>query len=115
MRAACQAAGITRQSAYEARDRDTAFRAQWEEALQEAVDALEAAAWQRAMTGQSDRLMEMLLRAHRPEKYRETIRQEVTGADGGPVHVIDSLDDHEKAALRAAIKAEIAARGLTRP
>jgi hypothetical protein len=33
----------------------------------------------------SDTLAMFLLKAHRPEKYRELIRQEITGAEGAPI------------------------------
>jgi len=33
----------------------------------------------------SDKLIELLLRAHRPEKFRDRVSQEVTGPGGGPL------------------------------
>ncbi len=88
MRAACQAAGIDRKTAYNWRDRDNEFRRAWEEALEDACDILEAEAWQRAR-GKSDLLLIFLLKAHRPSKYRETSRHELTGVDGKPITVKD--------------------------
>ena len=84
------------------------FAAQWDEAMQVAVDALEAEARRRAVEGvdepvyykgqlidtikkYSDNLLITLLKAHRPEKFRE--RFEHTGADGGPLR-IDSTVHH---------------------
>lgn len=92
VRASCQAAGIDRSTAYKAREKSPEFAAAWDTALEEAVDSLEAAAWTRARDGvqrtepimyqgqkvgekvlreYSDTLMTILLKAHRPEKYRE--------------------------------------------
>jgi hypothetical protein len=69
---AARLAGINRQYAYHARDQDPEFAAGWDEAVEEAVDKLEAAAWARAKK-QSDALMTLLLKAHRPEKYAERL------------------------------------------
>ena len=48
------------------------FAQAWEEAIEQAVDILEAEAWQRARK-KSDILMIFLLKAHKPEKYREKV------------------------------------------
>ncbi len=72
VRAACQAAGVGRTIVYRHRQRSATFRARWDAALDEATDALEAVARQRAVAG-SDALLMFLLRAHRPERYRETL------------------------------------------
>ena len=86
---AARTAGIGRRTAYDWRDADPKFAAAWNDAEEEAVDALEKVARDRAIDG-SDRMMEILLKAHRPEKYVERIRSEHTGRDGGPVaHTID--------------------------
>ncbi|MGH8323238.1 MAG: terminase [Steroidobacteraceae bacterium] len=96
---ASQAAGISRTYAYQARDADPQFAAAWDEAEQSAVDVLEAEARRRAAVGvsepvfhkgvqiasvrkYSDVLLIFLLKAHRPEKYRERIQHEVTPGDG---------------------------------
>lgn len=68
---ACRAAGISRSAAYSWRDDDESFAADWDQAEQEAIDSLEKVAWDRAKTDKSDRMMEILLKAHRPEKYIE--------------------------------------------
>lgn len=69
---AAQEAGIDRDTAYYERKRDPVFAQEWAEALDRGVDMLEDVARQRAYKG-SDTLMIFLLKAHRPEKYRETI------------------------------------------
>lgn len=75
---AARAAGVSRRSVYDWRDADPAFAADWAEAEETAVDSLEAIAWQRAKDGLSDRMLEILLKAHR-SKYREKQALEVTG------------------------------------
>lgn len=82
--ASCEAAGIGRATAYRWRDEDETFAAQWEEAEAAAADALEQVAFERAKAGLSDRMLEILLKAHKP-KYREKQAVEITGKDGGPV------------------------------
>lgn len=94
VRAACARAKIERSTAYKARKEDAAFAEQWKAALDDAIDDLESEAWHRAQVGdvkylfyqgepielngkpvierqKSDTLMALLLKAHRPEKYRE--------------------------------------------
>lgn len=83
---AARAAGVGRRTVYQWRDADPAFAEAWADAEEEAVDALELAARERAMDS-SDRMMEILLKAHRPEKYVERVRSELTGANGGPITV----------------------------
>lgn len=99
---AARAAKIGRRTAYDWRDADPQFAAEWDEAEEEAADRLEREAWRRAVDGTdkpvtfqgaitatykeySDRMLEILLKAHRPEKYVERIRAEHTGKDGGPI------------------------------
>ena len=86
VRAACQAAGISREHAYNSREQSAEFRTEWERALADACDVLEAEARRRAMST-SDVLLIFLLKSHRPEVYRETVRQEHSGPGGGPLQV----------------------------
>jgi hypothetical protein len=82
--------GITRQWAYNVRNSDEAFKAEWDAALEEASDRIEYAAYTRAVDGlekgiyykgdkvdtereYSDTLMAMMLKGTKPEKYRERI------------------------------------------
>lgn len=69
---AARMAQISRQHVYKARAADAEFAAAWDDALEQAVDDLVAAAWKRAR-GKSDVLAIFLLKAHRPEVYRERI------------------------------------------
>ena len=104
VRLAASNADVARQVAYRARDSSATFRADWDEALEEARELLEAEARRRAAIGidepvfykgevvghirkYSDNLLMFLLKAHWPEKFREnvSIDQRVSGSDGGPV------------------------------
>ncbi len=80
---ACAAAGVSRQAVYRTRDADSAFRDDWQAALDASVDELEARAFQLALEGDS-RLVEFMLKSHRPNVYKETQRHEV-GLLGGIV------------------------------
>lgn len=88
-----RAAKVDRSTVYDHRNNDPVFAALWLEAEAEASDLLEAEAWRRAVEGvnepvfqggeqvgvirkYSDSLMGLLLKAHKPEKYRE--RTDVT-------------------------------------
>lgn len=101
--AAAKAARVSRSFAYEQRAVDPLLAAAWQDALDEACDGLEREAWRRAaqgvrrekgvyhlgdkvatevLTEYSDTLLIVLLKAHRPEKYRETINQRLGGPNG---------------------------------
>ena len=85
VRLSCKAAGVPRRTAYNWRTKWTTFKTEWDEALEDACDMLEAEAWRRATDGQSDRLLMFLLKAHRPDKFKERAALEHTGADGEPL------------------------------
>ena len=95
---AARAVGITLGTAYKHRREDALFAERWQEALDEAVDMLEHEAHRRAFHGvdepvyyqglevgavrkYSDSLTMFLLKAHRPDKYRERseVKQELSG------------------------------------
>lgn len=96
-------AGHTRNAFYFHRSRHPEFAEAWEDAMGEAVDNLEAEARRRAMDGYkaiahvtqngkvtmhtvySDRLMEVLLKGHRPERYVE--RMHLSGPGGAPIQI----------------------------
>ena len=111
---AAMAAGITSGTAYRHRRDDQLFADRWEEALAEGVDLLEHEAHRRAFRGidepvfyqgsrcgevrkYSDSLTMFLLKAHRPDKYRERseVKQELSG------HL--ALNDTERAAKLAGL------------
>lgn len=102
--AAAKVAGIARQYAYEVRAGDPDFAKAWEDALGHAVDMAEGELYRRAVKGvkknvyyqdkqidtvreYSDTLLIFLLKSHKPEVYRETVRNELTGADGGAIPI----------------------------
>lgn len=82
----CRQAGIARSKVYDARDKDEAFRQAWTDALNEALDQLEGVAFERARES-SDTLLIFLLKSHRPERYMEKTRSEITGKDGEPINL----------------------------
>lgn len=116
--AAAVAGKLSRVWFYEERHRDANFAAAWDTALDTAIDAMELEARRRAVEGvekpivgrvdkdrdgvittvreYSDSLMALLLKAHRPEKYRERTDVHHSGELGikGYVHV--SPDDWDK-------------------
>ena len=97
---ACLAAGVNRRRVYRHRERFPKFRKAWDEALVIATEALEAEARLRAFDRSdpaSATLMIFLLKAHKPDKYRESPkptpslasgelpkRIAILGADGRP-------------------------------
>ena len=113
---AAGAAGITRARAYQVRQQDQGFATAWDEAEQRAADALEAEAWRRAVSGvpeplvsagkvvrdddgqplairrYSDNLLIALLKARRPEKFKD---RQVVEHD-----ISDGLADRLEAAMR---------------
>ncbi len=93
---AARAAAIGRRTAYEWRDADQKFAAEWAEAEQEAIDKLEREAWRRAVEGvdkpiihqgaitgtykeYSDKMLEILLKGHRPDRYTDRSKIEHSG------------------------------------
>jgi hypothetical protein len=108
---ASEAVNMTRNALYHRRDQDESFRAEWDEAVEMATDALESEARRRAFDGvrrpvyqggrrvgyvreYSDQLMQTLLKGARPHKYRERVA--VTGAGGGALvvrHAIERPED----------------------
>lgn len=95
IRASCEAAGVPRSTAYRWRDRWATFRDEWDEALEDALDILEATAWKRAVKEQSDRLLMFLLKAHRPDKYKDRSQVEHSGDGGGPIVITLTWDDND--------------------
>lgn len=85
--AACRAIKMSRQGVYNWRKHDTEFAEEWDAALNAALDQLEQTAVERAHAG-SDLLMMFLLKANRPAKYRESVKHELSGSEGGqPINV----------------------------
>lgn len=71
---ACEQAHIARAMAYRARRADPQFREDWETAMQEGIDQLEAVAFERARSGLSDVLLIFLLKNKRRHIYGDKIQ-----------------------------------------
>lgn len=110
-------AGFSRDYAYEVREKDAGFASRWDSALEEACDRMELEARRRAVDGiprmkfhqgvaildprtlepyiemeYSDGLLTTLLKAHRPEKFRDKSSVELTGKDGEAFKVYLGVD-----------------------
>lgn len=146
IRHACEAADVDRTTAWRAREKDEAFAAAWDEAMEAGIDRAEQAAYTRAVDGwcepvidkgrlawaykrevdadgketyspvldangqpvpltvrkHSDGLLQFVLKGRRRAVYGD--KQEITGANGGPVALLDET----KKASRIAALLEIA-------
>jgi hypothetical protein len=106
---AARAAGIDRTTAYARAKVDPEFAAAWEDAQEQSTDALVGEAYRRAHQGTekpvfyegaecgrireySDTLAIFLLKTHRPHVYGDRLRQEITGANGGPLEFLAGID-----------------------
>lgn len=101
---AAKRAGMSRQYAYELKDKDQEFSRLWEEAVEAATDKLEEAAFERAHDS-SDQMMSFLLRARRPKKYGDKrtidLNASVTGSLG--FEDLTGLTDAQRAAKLAVL------------
>ncbi len=79
VKTAADAAGIARQTVYRWRQEDEDFARAWDDAVEDGTDLLEDEALRRALEG-SDTMLIFLLKARRPEKYRDTHRVQHDGA-----------------------------------
>jgi hypothetical protein len=106
---ACMKANVPRQTAYDWRKADEAFRAEWDDALDAGSDVLEDEAFRRAYHGftepvvaqgrlakdedgnvltvrkYSDTLMCLLLKGRKPDRFRERAEVKNTGDPANPV------------------------------
>ena len=102
--AAARHAGVSRQTVYKERKSSEQFRDAWDDAMEEAMDLLEAEARRRAVEGThkpvfykgaavgeireySDTLTIFLLKGRRSDVFGDRVKQEITGDRGGPVTV----------------------------
>jgi hypothetical protein len=72
VRLAATAAGVSRDAPYKRAQANPEFAAEWIDARENAVDLLEAEARRRALSS-SDALLVFLLKAHRPDLYRDKV------------------------------------------
>lgn len=95
---AAKAAGIHRATAYEWRKQDPQFAAAWGDVEDRSTEVLEQIAVRRAAQG-SDVLLMFLLKARRPELYREHHHVEHTGPGGDRMKVEFNLDEVSRKVL----------------
>jgi hypothetical protein len=82
--AAAESVGLSRRAAYNAREADPDFAAEWDAAVEAGTDRLEDEAKRRGLD-KSDTLLIFLLKGRRREKYGDKV--EHGGKDGGPIEV----------------------------
>jgi hypothetical protein len=131
---AVEIAGTSRTRVYELRNYDSGFASAWDEAEEQAADALEAEAWRRAVDGipeplvsagrvvrdddgqplairrYSDNLLLALLKARRPKKFKDRAVVEHDIADG----LADRLEAARQRAL-AQVQGTVPQLPLTLP
>lgn len=90
---ACKAIGISRTRMYELKDQDAEFKVQWDQAVEQGLDALEKEAWRRAVEGTnkpviykgvvtdtfkeySDTLLIFLMKNYKREQFGERVQHE---------------------------------------
>jgi hypothetical protein len=101
---ACKKAKVKRNTAYKHRRSDPEFAKQWKTALDEAIDMVEGSLISRAIVDDTTAAI-FLLKAHRPELYREKFAAEIAGIGGAPIKLTTPIE-------RDARLAELIARGL---
>jgi hypothetical protein len=77
--AACDRAVIVRSTAYDWRKADAKFAAAWDVAIEAGTDTLEDSALKRAKES-SDTFLIFLLKARRPDKYKDRVSTEHSGS-----------------------------------
>lgn len=70
--------GVSRQALYFLRDHDADFSADWQDAIEQGTDILEDEAVKRAKSG-SDTLLIFMLKARRPDKFKDRSSVEHSG------------------------------------
>lgn len=106
---ACEIAKVGRRTVYDWRKNDEAFADAWDDALDVGTDALEDEATRRAFEGwdepvhyqgvatstirkYSDTLLMFMLKARRPERFKDRAAHEHSGKDGGPITFSFNID-----------------------
>jgi hypothetical protein len=93
---ACRNAKVGRTIVWQDRRDDPDFAAACSDAMEEYADGLEEEARKRSTTGKSDTLLIFLLKAARPEKYRD--RSETKHTGGTTLQIIHEIVDVPDAA-----------------
>lgn len=73
MHLSAAAAGIERSTCYHRAERDPKFAAAWAAAHEDRIDAVEAEAFRLALDEHQPGMVALLLRAHRPARYRDRV------------------------------------------
>lgn len=76
---ACEMAGVGRTTHYGWLKSDPEYKAAFDAAREQAIDLLEDKARERALAGESDRLLEFLLKGLKPEVYGDRMKTEISG------------------------------------
>lgn len=114
----CKKAKITRSNLYLWRDADEDFEKEWDAALEKGTDYLEDEAVRRAAEGTlkpifqggkkvgtireySDTLLIFMLKARRPDKFKERSATEHTGGNGGPIKYHNVTDEKLAEAIKS--------------
>ena len=107
---AAAAAGVSRHAVRKRCLRDPAFARKYAEALEESTERLESLAFARAASQKdpSDLLLIFLLKARRPEMYREQRLLQHVGPGGGPVSVEVGIKPEDLERAREAYRLKVA-------
>lgn len=120
---AAECAGVGRRTVYGWANSDAAFQDAMSDAREQAVDALEAEARRRALQGverpvfqkgskvgsvteYSDRLLEVLLKANRPEKYADRSKTELSVGTISAQAIGAKIEEYAAEALEVVREAE---------
>jgi hypothetical protein len=101
----CERAGVVRTTVYRERQRNETFALAWADIEAGVTLHLESRAVELAIAGDV-RMIEFLLKARRPDVYREHHQVELAGPDGGPVAIaglgldLSKLSDRDLASLQ---------------
>lgn len=107
---ACEAAGISRDGAYKARQADEDFALAWADVEEKSTESMEREAYRRAVEGTdkpvfqgkelvghvreySDTLLIFMLKSRRPERYRDNVKVEHGGRVEHKVSGLEELTD----------------------
>ena len=129
IQAACDASGVGRTTHYLWMHDDPTYPPRFAHAQEQSTDMLVTEAVRRAVYGyvdritydkdgnethhvaHSDRLLEVLMKGHRPEVYADKVKTELTGKDGKPIALEGTIDVTDKlSGALAALVASGAAR-----
>jgi hypothetical protein len=102
--ASARIAGIARSIVYDWRATDPEFAKEWADAVETGTDALEDLARKQAKV--TPVMTMFLLKARRPEIYKERVYNEHTGKDGGPIQSEDVTSAGDELLSRIAAIAE---------